>query len=98
MSFDGTWNCSMDTPMGKQEMQIVLASKDGQLIGKLTNSMGEAEVQEGKVEGDSATWKCVVTKPMSITLDFRAQVAGNAISGDVKLGFFGKAPFSGTRA
>ena len=98
MSFDGTWNCSMNTPMGKQDMQIVLTSAGSQLSGKLTNPMGEADVKDGKIDGSSATWKCVVTKPMSITLDFNAKLDGNTLSGDVKMGFFGKAPFSGTRA
>jgi hypothetical protein len=98
MSFDGTWKCVMNTPMGKQEVQLTLASAGKRLSGTLSGPMGDAPVQDGQVDGDSATWKCPVTKPMALTLEFNAKASGDTLAGDIKLGMFGKAAFSGTRA
>jgi hypothetical protein len=39
-----------------------------------------------------------MTSPMPMKLEFAAEVDGDAISGTVKLGAFGNATFSGTRA
>ena len=39
-----------------------------------------------------------MTSPMPMTLEFAATVDGDKISGNVKLGAFGNASFSGTRA
>ena len=53
---------------------------------------------DGTVDGDNLTWKADITTPMAMTLEFSATVNGDEISGDVKLGAFGNASFSGTRA
>lgn len=97
MSIDGTWNCILHAPTGKQAVQIDLTSAGTQLTGKLSTPMGEAAVDDGKVHGDSASWKCSVTKPMSLTLGFDVKVNGDSLAGEVKLGMFGKCPLSGTR-
>ena len=39
-----------------------------------------------------------MTQPMPIKLEFTGKVAGDKISGSVKLGAFGNASFEGTRA
>jgi hypothetical protein len=99
MSFDGTWNCSVDSPMGKQEMKITLASNGGQLTGTLSSpAMGDTDLKEGTAEGNSARWKCSLTKPMAMSLDFTAKLDGESLSGEVRLGFMGKAKFTGVRA
>ncbi len=53
---------------------------------------------EGTVDGDSLTWKASITSPMAMTLEFSATVDDDEMSGDVKLGAFGNATFTGTRA
>jgi hypothetical protein len=98
MSIDGTWNCTLNSSMGNQEVQMVLTSANGVVTGRLSAPIGEADVRDGKLNGDSARWKCSVTKPMSVTLAFDVKVSGDSISGSVKLGFFGKATLTGTRA
>lgn len=98
MSVDGTWNTTMNTPMGAQNGTLVLNSNGGDLSGKLSGPQGEIEISDGKVDGDHATWKAQVTSPMALTLEFDATVSGDEISGNVKLGAFGNASFKGTRA
>lgn len=98
MSADGTWNTTMNTPMGAQNGTMELTTDGASLTGKLSGPQGEIELEEGTVDGDSLTWKASITAPMAMTLEFSATVAGDEMSGDVKLGAFGNATFSGTRA
>ena len=98
MSADGTWNTTMNTPMGAQQGTLELATDGGTLTGKLGGPQGEIEIQEGTVDGDNLSWKADITSPMAMTLEFTATVSGDEISGDVKLGSFGNATFTGTRA
>ena len=98
MSADGTWNTTMNTPMGAQQGTLELATDGNSLTGKLGGPQGEIEIQDGTVDGDNLSWKADITSPMAMTLEFTATVSGDEISGDVKLGSFGNATFTGTRA
>ena len=97
MSADGTWNTTMNTPMGAQNGTLTLATSGATLTGKLSGPQGELDLQDGKVEGDNVSWKASITSPMAMTLEFSAKVEGDAITGNVKLGAFGNASFTGTR-
>jgi hypothetical protein len=59
--------------------------------------MGSLDVIDGKVDGDTLTWKMEMTMPMPMTLECEAQVAGDAITGTMQLGAFGASAFNGTR-
>jgi len=98
MALDGTWNCNVDTPMGKQAMRLTLATSGNVLTGKLVAQMGEAPLTDGQATGNQATWKCALTRPMPMTLEFTATIDGDTLNGTVKLGAFGQAPIVGTRA
>lgn len=98
MSADGTWNTTMNTPMGAQNGTLSLTTDGGSLTGKLSSPQGEIELEEGSIDGNALSWKASITAPMAMTLEFSATLDGDNISGDVKLGAFGNATFSGTRA
>jgi len=95
---DGTWNTTMNTPMGAQNATLTLQTDGNTLSGKMDAQAGTTEIKDGAVDGDTLTWKADITQPMPITLEFTAKVDGDEMSGDVKLGGFGNASFSGTRA
>lgn len=97
-SADGTWNTTMNTPMGAQQGTLTLATSGSELTGKLAGPQGEIDIEDGKVDGDVLSWKAKLTSPMPMTLDFDAKVDGDNISGNVKLGAFGNATFTGSRA
>lgn len=99
MSVDGTWNIVMKTPIGEQQSTLVLAADGPALQGTMSSTtMGSAMLQDGTADGNQASWKADITQPMALTLEFSATVEGDTISGNAKLGVFGNAPFSGTRA
>lgn len=98
MSADGTWDTVINSPMGAQNGQLILSTEGGALTGKMTGAQGEMEIQDGAIDGDALTWKADITSPMPMTLEFSATVAGDEITGNVKLGAFGNASFTGKRA
>jgi hypothetical protein len=98
MTVDGTWKITVQTPMGAQSSTLELSSDGGQLSGTQSGNGESGAIYDARVEGDSASWKIDITRPMALTVTFTAKVDGDAISGTAKAGMFGSASFSGTRA
>jgi hypothetical protein len=99
MAIDGNWNIVMKTPIGDQQATLALAANGQSLQGTMSSStMGSTPLRDGATDGKSASWKADISQPMSMTLEFTADVDGDTISGNAKLGMFGNAPFTGTRA
>lgn len=97
MSADGTWNTTINTPMGAQTGTLTLSTDGGNLTGKMASPQGEMDIQDGNIDGETLTWKADITSPMAMTLEFTATANGDELSGNVKLGAFGDATFTGTR-
>jgi hypothetical protein len=98
MSADGTWKLSMQTPIGERKSTLALQTAGGALTGKLTGEEGNAtDIYEGKLDGNSASWKADIKSPMPLTLAFTGTVDGDKISGTVSAGAIGSWPFSGTK-
>lgn len=95
---DGVWNTVTNTPMGPQSATVTLATDGNTLTGNMSGPQGTIAIEDGAVDGDSLSWKANITSPMAMTLEFSATVNGDEISGNVTLGAFGNASFSGTRA
>lgn len=98
MSVDGTYNLTINTPMGKQDGKLTIAADGGALTGTMEQMGNTVDIANGTADGNNLTWEAAITTPMPMTLKFAAAVDGDAISGQVELGAFGKADFEGTRA
>ncbi|HZT46945.1 MAG TPA: hypothetical protein VFA64_03150 [Hyphomicrobiaceae bacterium] len=99
MSADGTWKLSMKTPIGERKSTLALQSSGGTLAGKLTGEEGNStDIFEGKISGDSLSFKANIKSPMPLTLEFSGALSGNKISGTVTASGVGSWPFSGDRA
>jgi hypothetical protein len=94
---NGKWDVTVSSPMGAQKSVLMLSESGGALTGKLESAQGALEIKSGKASGDDVSWTADMTQPMPVTLEFSGKVQGDAISGNVKLGAFGNATFSGTR-
>jgi hypothetical protein len=98
MAVDGVWKLVLETPMGPQEALLtVKGSSASAFDGVLSGSSGE-QTFEGAIDGETLTWQTDITTPMPMTLDFAVTVDGDAMTGEVKLGMFGAAPVTGSRA
>ncbi|MEM1380114.1 MAG: hypothetical protein AAGH41_05750 [Pseudomonadota bacterium] len=98
MAFSGTYNVTINTPMGKQEGVLTLAEDGGALSGSMAAQGDTADIKNGAVNGDTATWDVDVTKPMPLTLSFEGKKDGDNLNGSVKLGAFGQSTFEATPA
>ena len=97
MSADGSWDCTINSPMGAQQATLTLVTEGSTLSGTMAGAQGTQEFSGGTVDGDNLQWEVQMTSPMPMTLEISATVAGDTISGNVKLGAFGNASFEGTR-
>ena len=98
MAVDGNWNLVMTSPMGDRSATLGLKSAGGTLTGTLDADGNSTEIFDGTVNGDVEAWKVSITTPLPLTLEFTGKVAGDAISGEMGIGFMGNFPFTGTRA
>ena len=98
MSANGTWNLTLETPMGERRSILTLVTAGGALTGTQEAEGNTTDIAEGSVNGNEVSWKVSVTNPMPLTLTFNGNVDGDAISGTADTGMFGSFPFEGTRA
>lgn len=100
MAADGKWQLTINTPLGAQQSTLTVSSQDcGVLTGTQSAGSGdERPIEDGRISGDTISWKASITKPMPMTLEFSATVEGDSMTGTVKLGMFGSQGFHGVRA
>lgn len=97
MSADGNWKAVANSPMGKQPFTLTVKSQGDSFTGSLSSQMGSQDIT-GKISGETLTWTLKIEQPMSLTLEYTAQISGDKMTGTIKAGAFGSSPFEGTRA
>ncbi|MEC9066821.1 MULTISPECIES: hypothetical protein [Pelagerythrobacter] len=99
MSVGGTYDCVTKTPMGEQKSTFtVVPSDDGTTFtGQNAGTLGSMDVKDGKIDGNTLTWKMDMTVPMPMTLEGKATVEGDQLTGTVNAGAFGAMPMTGQR-
>ena len=98
MAVDGTYEIELDTPMGKQQVKLTLATKGNSLSGTMEGPFGKQEFSGGTVSGDEVAWKLAVSGPMgNMELACKGKISGKTCSGEVKAGDFGTSQFKGKR-
>ncbi len=95
---DGTWNCTMTSPMGTGNMTLTLHTEGSELSGTLVSDQGTMEFTGGKVDGDDLSWTVSIQQPMPMDIETTATIDGDTLTGQSKLGSFGSAQLAGTRA
>jgi hypothetical protein len=98
MSVAGTYDCVTKTPMGDQKSKFTVVVDGDSFTGVNAGPMGSMDVADGKVSGNTLTWKMDMKVPMPMTLEAEATVDGDALTGTVKAGAFGSMAMSGVRA
>ncbi|MCH2438908.1 MAG: hypothetical protein MK182_07375 [Acidimicrobiales bacterium] len=98
MGIDGNWNLVIPTPMGDHDGALSCQVDGNTLTGTMTGPAGAMEIQNGTVDGDSATFTGEITSPMAMSFKVSMSVTGDALDGEADMGSFGTSGFSGTRA
>jgi hypothetical protein len=93
---DGTWDCTVKSPLGDQKMTVTIKSDGNAFTGSASGAMGAMDIS-GDVDGNTVAWKQQVSVPMPMTLDCTATAEGDTLTGSVGAGAFGSFPLSGTR-
>ncbi|SFK03308.1 hypothetical protein SAMN03159338_3061 [Sphingomonas sp. NFR04] len=95
---DGSWNTVTKSPLGDQEATLNVTSNGDTFTGSFNGAMGQTEIKDGKVNGDTLSWSLDISVPMPMTLTCEATVNGDSLDGTVTAGAFGSFPITGTRA
>ena len=88
MSADGTWNVTLNTPMGAQAGTLELATDGNVLTGTMSGPQGSMELENGTADGDNLSWTVNMTQPMPITIEATATIDGGSLRGVRGLEFF----------
>ena len=99
MSAAGTYDTVVKSPMGDQKGTFtVVPGDDGNTFtGSMAGGMGSMDVKDGKINGDELTWAMDMTVPMPMTLNCKATVNGDQMTGTVNAGAFGDMALTGER-
>ena len=99
MSVAGTYETTVKSPMGDQKGTFtVVPGDDGNTFtGSMAGGMGSMDVKDGKINGDELTWAMDMTVPMPMTLNCKATVNGDQLTGTVNAGAFGDMALTGER-
>ena len=98
MSVAGTYDCVTKSPMGDQKSKFTVNVDGDTFTGQNAGAMGSMDVVDGKVDGNTLTWKMNMTVPMPMTLEGKATIDGDNLTGTINAGAFGAMPMTGTRA
>jgi hypothetical protein len=94
---DGSWDCTVKSPLGDQKMTVTVKSEGSTWSGTVSGAMGSSDIS-GEANGNTISWKQQMTVPMPMTLDCQATAEGDTLTGTVGAGAFGSFPLSGTRS
>ncbi len=97
MSVAGVYDCVTKSPMGDQKSVLTLEVDGDTVTGSNVGAQGSLELEDGKADGNSASWSMNMTVPMPMKLEANVTVDGDALSGTVKAGAFGEMAMTGTR-
>jgi hypothetical protein len=97
MSFNGTWKIEIPTPIGKQDVELVIVETATELCGTATQGTETVPFIAPKGEGDHITWTQHVTKPLKLQIKFNLRRTGDLLAGTAKPGIFPPTKVTGRR-
>jgi hypothetical protein len=97
-SVDGTWNATINSPMGAQEAVFTFATDGSSPTGTATQNGATTDLSEVLLDGDQLAFGLSVTVPMPLELQFALTVDGDSLNGTAQAGPFPPMPVSGERA
>lgn len=85
----GTWTSTFSTQIGDQHYTYTLKQDGEKLTGKAKNDMGETEIKDGSVKGDTVTFtEALSFNGNDITITYTGKIDGDQIKFTRKVGDF----------
>jgi hypothetical protein len=97
-TFAGSWNVTIDTPVGKIEAVFDITEDGGSIQGVARTDKDSADFYDVVADGNQLTWHQDVTTPMKLTLKMAVTVDGDTMTGTSKAGIFPASKLQGTRS
>jgi opacity protein-like surface antigen len=95
----GKWTASIETPRGTQQVSFDFKVDGAALTGKITTARGDADIQDGKVDGDTITFNQVVNfNGNEMKIAYKGAVSGDNIKFTRTIGDRPPAEFTAARA
>nr|AGS50319.1 hypothetical protein [uncultured bacterium Ele45G2]AIF26569.1 putative thimanine synthesis protein ThiJ [uncultured bacterium fosmid pJB45G2] len=95
--FEGEWDTTIATPVGKLQVMLSISTSDGRLQGTATQGEETAEFINPVLRDDKLAWSLRITKPIRLNLKFEAAVDGDRMTGIAKAGILPASKLTGIR-
>jgi len=82
----GTWQLTIRTPIGRQDVTLDIEQRDGALIGHARGTAESVPLRNLTVEGQRLTWNQAITRPMRLNLRFDVTVTDDDLTGISRAG------------
>jgi hypothetical protein len=96
-TFAGSWDVTIDTPIGKIAAVFDITEQDGTIAGVGRTDKETVDMYDVVADGNQLTWLQNVTTPMKLTLKFVVTVEGDTMTGTSKAGILPGSKVQGTR-
>jgi hypothetical protein len=97
VSVFGDWDVTIKTPIGSLAVSYTFTRADGDVVGTATYKGDTVALQDIWLDGDRATWRQSVTRPMRLNLTFDVTIDGDTLSGHSRAGRLPRSAVTGTR-
>ena len=97
MSLTGTWNLSIETPVGTQSVVLELTENKGTFEGIAKGNGESMPLLDPALDGNRLTWKQSITRPIQLNLTFEVFIDGDTLTGTAKAGTMPPSKVTGTR-
>lgn len=95
--FDGEWDTTIATPVGKMAVKLHISTINGVIQGKAIQGDEVSTFITPVLKDNTLRWSQKITKPMRLNLNFEVTVDGNLMTGSAKAGILPASRLTGQR-
>ncbi|MFJ7746385.1 DJ-1/PfpI family protein [Peribacillus sp. NPDC097295] len=95
--FQGKWDTTISTPIGRLPVLINLTNKNGHIVGTAKQGDDIVSLDHPVLEANQLKWSMKVSKPLPLTLKFSVSIDGNKMIGEAKAGMLPSSKLVGHR-
>lgn len=95
--FDGDWDITIATPVGKLQVKLSISTRDGMIHGTATQGDETVKFLNPLLQDNKLTWSLRISKPMRLNLRFEVASKGDQMTGFAKAGILPASKLTGMR-